>query len=129
MDRPPKRLRRAKGKQPATVWNLPAVEVKHLRQLVRNAMGSWQRFLTICPKAVVGADKRSFGGESISAHGSHHGEMKLKASLMRKESRCSHYRLDYPEVDSKNWNAWINIYKSRNGSMKFEKQAFGSWLA
>ena len=38
-------------------------------------------------------------------------EMKLRASLMRKESRCSHYRLDYPELDDKNWRAWINIFK------------------
>ena len=54
-------------------------------------------------------------------------EMKLKASLMRKESRCSHYRLDYPEVDYKNWQAWINIYKGSDGEMKLEKQPFGSW--
>ena len=54
-------------------------------------------------------------------------EMKLKASLMRKESRCSHFRLDYPELDDKNWQAWINIYKSKKGNMKFEKQAFGTW--
>ena len=54
-------------------------------------------------------------------------EMKLKASLMRKESRCSHYRLDYPEMDTKKWNAWINIYKGNDGSMKLEKQPFDSW--
>lgn len=54
-------------------------------------------------------------------------KVKLKASLMRKESRCSHYRLDYPEMDSKNWNAWINIYKGSDGSMKFEKQPFDTW--
>ncbi|MCF8068966.1 MAG: FAD-binding protein [Desulfobacterales bacterium] len=54
-------------------------------------------------------------------------EMKLKASLLRKESRCSHYRLDYPEMDTKNWNAWINIFKGDDGSMKFEKQPFESW--
>ena len=54
-------------------------------------------------------------------------EMKLKTSIMRKESRCSHYRLDYPEMDTKNWNAWINIYKGSDGEMKFEKQPFGSW--
>lgn len=54
-------------------------------------------------------------------------EMKLKASLMRKESRCSHFRLDYPEMDTKNWNAWINIYKGSNGEMKLEKQAFDRW--
>lgn len=56
-------------------------------------------------------------------------EMKLKASLMRKESRCSHYRLDYPNVDDKNWQAWINIYKDDEGSMQLEKQAFDSWSA
>ncbi len=54
-------------------------------------------------------------------------EMKLKASLMRKESRCSHYRLDYPKLDNKNWQVWINIYKSKKNKMKFEKQAFGTW--
>jgi len=56
-------------------------------------------------------------------------EMKLKASLMRKESRCSHYRLDYPETDTKNWNAWINIYKNNSGKMILEKQPFGTWPA
>ncbi len=54
-------------------------------------------------------------------------EMKLKASLMRTESRCSHFRIDYPDMDTKNWNAWINIYKGSDGSMKFEKQPFDSW--
>ncbi len=54
-------------------------------------------------------------------------EMKLKASIMRKESRCSHYRLDYPELDDENWQAWINIFKGEDGQMQFEKQPFGSW--
>ena len=53
--------------------------------------------------------------------------MKLEASIMRKESRCSHYRLDYPEPDNENWQAWINIFKGEGGTMQFEKQAFGSW--
>jgi succinate dehydrogenase/fumarate reductase flavoprotein subunit len=56
-------------------------------------------------------------------------EMKMKASIMRKESRCSHYRLDYPDVDYKNWNAWINIYKDDKGEMQFEKQPFDKWPA
>jgi succinate dehydrogenase/fumarate reductase flavoprotein subunit len=54
-------------------------------------------------------------------------EMKLRASLMRKESRCSHFRLDYPELDDKNWRAWINIFKGQDGTMQMEKQPFGSW--
>lgn len=54
-------------------------------------------------------------------------EMKLRASLMRTESRCSHYRLDYPEVDHENWDAWINISKGSDGSMQLEKQRFDSW--
>ena len=54
-------------------------------------------------------------------------EMKLKASILRTESRCSHYRLDYPEIDTKNWQAWINIYQDEHGVMQFEKQPFGEW--
>ena len=54
-------------------------------------------------------------------------EMKLRASIMRKESRCSHYRLDYPELDDENWRAWINIYEGSDGSMQLEKQPFDAW--
>ncbi|MDP2548921.1 FAD-binding protein [Oceanobacter sp. 4_MG-2023] len=54
-------------------------------------------------------------------------EMKLKASIMRTESRCSHYRLDYPEVDKENWQAWINIEQGPDGEMLFEKQPFDMW--
>ncbi len=54
-------------------------------------------------------------------------EMKLRASLMRTESRCSHYRLDYPELDDENWRAWINIYQGADGTMQLEKQPFDSW--
>lgn len=54
-------------------------------------------------------------------------EMKLKASLMRTESRCSHYRLDYPDIDTENWQAWIHIYKDEQGEMKLEKQHFDKW--
>ncbi|GAU07490.1 hypothetical protein [Desulfoplanes formicivorans] len=54
-------------------------------------------------------------------------EMKLRASLMRKESRCSHYRLDYPHMDTTNWNVWINIYQDSDGNMCLEKQPVGTW--
>lgn len=54
-------------------------------------------------------------------------EMKLRASLLRKESRCSHYRLDYPELDNENWQAWINIFKDDDGTMQLEKQPFNTW--
>lgn len=54
-------------------------------------------------------------------------EMKLKTSLLRKESRCSHYRLDYPDVDDNNWQAWINIFKDAKGNMQFVKQPFDNW--
>lgn len=54
-------------------------------------------------------------------------EMKLRASLMRTESRCSHYRLDYPEVDDVNWRAWINLRKGADGRMKLEKHPFSDW--
>jgi len=54
-------------------------------------------------------------------------EMKLRASLMRTESRCSHYRLDFPDVDDENWRVWINLHKDDAGNMTLEKQAFGTW--
>ena len=54
-------------------------------------------------------------------------EMKLKASIMRKESRCSHYRLDYPDIDYENWQAWINIWQDDKGQMQLEKQPFDLW--
>lgn len=54
-------------------------------------------------------------------------EMKMRASLMRTESRCSHYRLDHTEIDTKNWEAWINIHKGKTGEMLLEKQPFDAW--
>jgi succinate dehydrogenase/fumarate reductase flavoprotein subunit len=47
-------------------------------------------------------------------------EMKLRASLLRTESRGNHYREDYPARDDENWLAWIKI-KSDNGEMKLSK--------
>lgn len=33
----------------------------------------------------------------------------LRASMMRTESRCSHYREDYPRRDNDNWMKWILV--------------------
>jgi len=54
-------------------------------------------------------------------------EMKLRASLFRTESRCSHYRLDYPELDEENWRAWVNLHQGTDGTMQLEKQPFDEW--
>jgi succinate dehydrogenase/fumarate reductase flavoprotein subunit len=48
-------------------------------------------------------------------------EMKLKASLFRTESRGNHYREDFPEIDNKNWLAWVVIEKDKNNNMKLSK--------
>lgn len=49
-----------------------------------------------------------------------HSEMKLRVSMFRKESRWTHYRLDYPLRDDKNWLCWIKI-REANGDMEFTK--------
>ena len=49
-----------------------------------------------------------------------HIEMKLKASMFRKESRWYHYREDYPLRDDENWLCWIKI-QDVEGEMTFIK--------
>ena len=49
-------------------------------------------------------------------------EMRLRASLMRKESRGSHYRADYPYRDDKEWLAWTTIKKGENGEMVVDRE-------
>ncbi|MDX2436925.1 MAG: FAD-binding protein [Acidobacteriota bacterium] len=48
-------------------------------------------------------------------------EMKLRASLMRTESRGSHYREDHPERNDDEWTAWIKIRLSDDGTMQLIK--------
>ena len=56
-------------------------------------------------------------------------EMKLKASIFRKETRTTHYREDYPERDD-SWNAWVILKQAKDGSMDLEKRQIPSnWLA
>ena len=39
----------------------------------------------------------------------------LEASLLRRESRMSHMREDYPDRDDESWLKWILIDKGRAG--------------
>ena len=48
-------------------------------------------------------------------------EMKLRASLMRTESRGSHYRDDFPERNDAEWLAWIKIRQGADGCMELVK--------
>ena len=60
-------------------------------------------------------------------------EMFLRASLMRTESRASHYRVDYPDRDNENWLKWIvfNLEKGELGCrtepLPVHKYKFKDW--
>ena len=45
-------------------------------------------------------------------------ELILRASLMRTETRASHYREDYPNRDDKNWLKWIMV-SQQEGQLNF----------
>ncbi len=48
-------------------------------------------------------------------------EMKLRASMFRKESRGMHYREDYPARDDDTFLAWVHVFKGEEGSMQIKK--------
>lgn len=47
-------------------------------------------------------------------------EITLEASLLREESRDSHYREDFPYRDDQNWLQWIGASRSSQGKTRIE---------
>lgn len=54
-------------------------------------------------------------------HKVHSAEMKLRASLARKESRGNHYRSDIPYRDDENFLCYITVSKGEDGEMHVSK--------
>lgn len=52
-------------------------------------------------------------------------EMMLRASIIRTESRGTHYREDYPRRDDPGWLAWVKL-KREEGRMKISKEPIPS---
>jgi succinate dehydrogenase/fumarate reductase flavoprotein subunit len=53
-------------------------------------------------------------------------ELMARAALMRRESRGSHFREDYPETDDANWRVNI-ILRLKKGQLYQEKGVLGQW--
>jgi len=49
-------------------------------------------------------------------------EMKLRACLMRTESRGNHYREDFPARNDGEWLAWLVISRGEDGGMRLRKE-------
>jgi len=54
-------------------------------------------------------------------------EMRLRASLMRTESRGCHYREDFPRRDDKNWLAWVLLREERDRMVAFKRPIPEAW--
>jgi succinate dehydrogenase / fumarate reductase flavoprotein subunit len=67
-------------------------------------------------KVAVASDNRVLNSEWVEALEISNmlllAELVLRASLMRKESRGSFYRLDYPRIDDRNWKAHVVFRKT-----------------
>ncbi|HYQ15249.1 MAG TPA: fumarate reductase/succinate dehydrogenase flavoprotein subunit [Polyangiaceae bacterium] len=57
-------------------------------------------------------------------------EMAARASIFRKESRWGlyHYRLDYPELDNKDWFCHVNLKKDASGEMTAFKRPVAPYV-
>lgn len=49
-------------------------------------------------------------------------EMKLRANLLRTESRGNHFRQDFPTRNDREWLAWVLVNKDENGKMILRKE-------
>ncbi len=58
-------------------------------------------------------------------------ELYLRSALLRRESRSDHFRVEYPEVDNRNWLKWINLRRGQAGSIEtdFEDVPISSYPA
>lgn len=87
------RLERARARIEALTDEFAAIAAPHVHELVR--LKETEAML-LCARMILGA------------------------SLMRTESRLSHFREDYDVRDDQNWLAWVDI-RDREGEFMFDR--------
>ncbi len=123
-------LERNSGSSPTTLHNRlrdtmwDNVGIFRTEEGLKNALKELEAIKTALPRMTLASSNTYYNTEWIRAMELINmvlmSEMITRSALARKESRGAHTRLDFPQIDNKNWLVVLKTWK-RNGEMLIEK--------